>query len=252
MLMQRFIAALPLQLSQFLKSLWPLLAILGTMRLSAQDDNSFQLPQDAGLIIRLKNLEEARAPFLSHSLLFFTYKGRPQTKAVGISFESEGFAELKMMERNGHDVFIYAIPLPREGRVGYRYWIDGLWQSDSANPNYYLDSHEVAISVFENKEYSIIKDVNPTVVGNDYDFYAYFDPGEHVYMLSNFNNWSPFISPLEEVEPGKYYIRIRYLQPGDYQYYFWVGGVKLLDPRNYHTAVNAEGERVSVFTVAMP
>ncbi|MEM9424742.1 MAG: hypothetical protein AAF975_08160, partial [Spirochaetota bacterium] len=196
---------------------WLLLGLLAGnlgVSLAAQEGRSFQLPQDAGLIIRLKNLEEAQAPFISHNLLFFTYKGTPNTQVVGIAFESEAFAKLKMLERNAHDVFIYAIPIAAGNRVAYRYWVDGLWHRDPANPNYYLDSYEVAISLFENKDTSLLRRNNPVVVGRDYDFYAQFDPGDHVYILGNFNNWNPFISPLEEIEPGVYYIRIQHLQPG--------------------------------------
>ena len=154
-----------------------------------------------------------------------------------------------MLERNIHNVFIYAIPVSTEKRVGYRYWVDGLWQHDPVNPNYYLDNHDVAISLFEDDEASWVRSSNPIVMADGYDFYAYFDPGEQVYILGNFNNWNPFISPLKEVEPGKYYIRIQYLQPGEYHYYFWVGGFKRLDSRNYRVGVNSEGERVSIFRV---
>ncbi|WGK69972.1 glycogen-binding domain-containing protein [Candidatus Haliotispira prima] len=221
----------------------------GAAGLSAQESSGFHLPQDASLIIKLKNLEEGQAPFISHNLLFFTYKGDEQTKAVGLVFKSEGFAKLRMLERNSHDVFIYAIPIPIEKRVVYRYWVDGLWQRDPANANHYRDNYEVAVSLFENNDPSLVRSTNPIVLNGDYDFYAYFEPEEHVYILGSFNNWSPFISPLEEVEPGKYYIRIRHLQPGEYQYYFWVGGVKHLDSRNYRVVINNEGERVSIFTV---
>ncbi len=224
-------------------------AALGKPQLSAQEGRSFQLPQDASLIIKLKNMKQGQAPFVSHNLLFFAYQGTQSTKAVGIAFESEGFAEIKMLERNAHDVFLYSIPLPTEGRVAYRYWVDGLWQQDPANPHFYLDNYEVPISLFESEDPSQIRSNNPIEVTDGYDFYAYFDPGKHVYILGNFNNWDPFISPLQELEPGKYYIRIPHLKPGKYQYYFRVGGLKHLDSRNYRVAVNNQGEKVSVFTV---
>ncbi len=235
---------------------WGILLIgAGQMAIVAQEGSNFQLLHDAGLIIRLKNLEEGQPPFVSHNLLFFTYKGNTQTQVVGIAFESEGFANLKMLERNAHNVFIYVVPLPAEGRVAYRYWVDGLWQRDPVNPLYYLDSYEVAISFYENNDLSRIQGINPVTVGNSYDFYARFAPGQDVYILGSFNNWNPFIAPLEQkrlIEPelAEYYIRIQHLVPGDYQYYFWVGGFKRLDALNPREAINSStGEQVSIFTV---
>ena len=225
--------------------------IMNLIEIQAQENSRFQLPKDVGLIVRLKNMKESVAPFVSHNLLFFTYKGNERTRTVGVTFASKGFSDLNMLERNAHNVFIYAIPIPKLGhRIAYRYWVDGLWQHDPVNPNYYLDSHEVKISVFDLPDtLTPYKTKNPIVIDERYDFYVYFAPGEHVYMLSDFNNWDPFISPLKEISPGKYYIGVQHLQPGEYQYYFGVGGKKYLDPENHKMAINNEGEKVSIFTV---
>ena len=224
--------------------------LIGSAVLAAQEQPSFPSLKDASLIMRLKSMREAEAPFVHGNQLLFTYKGEPDTRLVGIAFEAEGFSQVNFLVRNAHNVFIYAISnqdMVSDG-LGYRYWVDGLWHQDPENPSYYLDSHQTPISLLSSP--SDKPRENPISVDGGYDFYAYFDPGQQVSLLGNFNNWDPFLYPLEEVESGKYHIRIASLRPGKYQYYFWVSGSKHLDPQNYRVGVNFYGEEVSLFTVA--
>ena len=202
-------------------------------------------------------MREAEAPFVHGNQVLFSYKGGADTRLVGIVFETEGFSQLNFLVRNAHDVFIYVFPLSQalqssenpvepQKRLAYRYWVDGLWHKDPENPSYYLDAHETPISLFSMPG----DEPNPLKVGDGYDFYAYFEPDQQVSLLGNFNNWDPFLYPLKEIESGKYHIRITSLQPGKYQYYFWVSGIKRLDPKNYRIGVNFYGEEVSLLTVA--
>lgn len=225
-------------------------AVTGGAGLLAQE--SFPSLSDAALIVRLKNMRRAEAPFAHGSHVIFTYKGGPNTRLVGIAFETEGFSKLNFLVRNAHDVFIYVyvtnFQSPEQNRLAYRYWADGLWHQDPENPAYYLDSQQTPVSLFSARG----PRANPLKVEDGYDFYAYFEPGQQVSLLGNFNNWDPFLYPLQEIESGKYHIRIAALRPGNYQYYFWVGGSKRLDSRNYRVGLNIHGEEVSLFTVDAP
>ena len=81
----------------------------------------------------------------------------------------------------------------------------------------------------------------------------YFDDtaGMEVSVAGSFNNWNPFLQPLDEDtdRPGSYRLLIP-LPAGRHEYYFVVNGRKVLDPHNTIVAANRVGRRASILMVA--
>jgi cyclomaltodextrinase len=69
-----------------------------------------------------------------------------------------------------------------------------------------------------------------------------------VNLFGSFNNWNRTELPMKETDGGKYEITIP-LEPGRYEYKFFVDGEEILDPQNRDVVANDIGGRNSVMII---
>jgi 1,4-alpha-glucan branching enzyme len=88
--------------------------------------------------------------------------------------------------------------------------------------------------------------VNPKQEGTGLTFIFKGSPDRRVSVVGDFNNWDPFMDPMEETEPGMYSATIR-VPAGEHWYYFFSDGRRILDRFNAQTGVDPDGGTVSYF-----
>jgi len=81
--------------------------------------------------------------------------------------------------------------------------------------------------------------------------FRYYDPdAEKVYLVGDFNNWSPTADPMSDKNGDGEWTLFFPLPPGSYQYKFVVDGVYWIpDPRNPVSVPDGFGGRNSVISV---
>jgi 1,4-alpha-glucan branching enzyme len=71
-------------------------------------------------------------------------------------------------------------------------------------------------------------------------------PGRRVSIVGDFNNWDPFMDPMDEISPGSYSVTLR-VSAGEHWYYFFSDGRRILDRYNAQTGRDPDGVTVSYF-----
>ena len=71
---------------------------------------------------------------------------------------------------------------------------------------------------------------------------------EQVCLAGDFNNWVPNTTPLKKERDGSWKTRLK-LQPGRYEYKFWVDGRWQEDPKNKLKATNPFGTANSILEI---
>ena len=81
------------------------------------------------------------------------------------------------------------------------------------------------------------------------NFYCAAPQAESVYLMGDFNGWSPSSLPMERRVDGWWFLQVA-LSHGAHQYQFVVDGTPTLDPNSTGTARNDRYEQVSLITVS--
>jgi hypothetical protein len=202
------------------------------------------------LDIAVQGIATAQPPVLLSDVVLLSYKSEDFfPRFVGARFENEGYAVLHPYSLNQNEVYVLDFPIP-EGlsTLRYRIVVDGLWMRDPANPWTETDVFGNEISVFAPGEprRSLL---NPRVEKDGTITMIYRGPeGRQVFLAGDFNDWDPFTERFEEASPGLYRANLR-VKPGDHFYFFFVDGVRILDPQNPSSAFDPDGNLVSAFSL---
>ena len=239
---------------------------------------------DIHLYRTIRALSEAEAPQFLQGHLVFTYRPSERerrsrvTRMVGIAFAHESFStvhtykRLSLSEYPSEDLFYYAMEVPenREELV-YRIVVDGVWGRDPENPSVRRVAGGVSASVVEIPTEYQGEERFPSVGEESVRFALELDEnlnpflttlrqerlptgefeGSSVYVAGTFNNWDPFMHPLQRDprEPNRFVGAVR-LPPGRHFYYFVVDGVRVLDPNNidrgFDPRSNTRASRIGV------
>ena len=211
--------------------------------------------QDLGVTLEVGSVERASAPRFLGDHLLFTYAFGPgrhdgRIHSVEIAFAHENFSTLYAFERNTNDVYVLLYDVPPElEEVRYRLVVDGIWTTDPNNPDRVVDRWGVALSrtTVPRVERTLTR-VPVIYADGTVEFVVTAPPGSSVSVVGSFNGWDPFMTPLREVEPGRFSRRLR-LGTGEHLYYYVVDGLRLPDPRNDRRRWHTSGLVVSVVSL---
>jgi hypothetical protein len=189
----------------------------------------------------------AQPPRMVDDVLILSCKPELPKQFVGVRFAHEQWKILHPYTMNERGVFVLDYPVPEGVReIRYRIVVDGLWMTDPANPITDTDAAGVVFSVYTLEKDPVRIIVNPKPEGNALTFVFQGTPGRRVALVGDFNNWDPFMDPLEETAPGVYSISLR-VPGGEHWYYFFSDGRRLLDRFNARTGVDPDGATLSYF-----
>lgn len=195
--------------------------------------------------------KKAAPPKIIDNRILFSYKSPRPVGRVGVIFSTEDFTKVHYFSKNENDVFVYDIPVRGDEQViKYRFMVDGLWIPDPENGNREVLLDGTAFSLFKIPDRYRLSKTEPFVDVQKKQILFRFKsaPGKRVYLSGNFNAWEPYLTPLREVQPGYYEVRIP-LSSGLYRYYFIVNGHVRIDPSNPESGYNTLGEISSSISV---
>jgi hypothetical protein len=199
------------------------------------------------LDIAMKSIDSSRPPRVLGDVLVLGFKPDRLSQFAGVRFAHEGWKILHPYSVNEEGVFVLDYEIPEGVReIRYRIVVDGLWMPDPGNPVTVTDASGVSFSVYTLEKEPVRTIVNPKPVGNALTFVFQGSPGRHVSLVGDFNNWDPFMSLLDEAEPGMYSISLR-VPAGEHWYYFFSDGRRILDRFNAQTGVDPDGGIVNYF-----
>lgn len=222
--------------------------IISSTTIFSAEDETFSI-NSLKLHIRITELTDSEEPFIHADKLVFTYKpSKKNARHVGIAFEEEKFSKIHNLHRNENGIFFYMYKYPKREKVNYRFIEDGVWISDKKNRNVKMDNNFITLSSFVIPQKNIKEHTSPIVKNNQAKFRLKAEENSSVYLTGDFNNWNPFLYPLEEVEPGIYELTIN-LPKGKYGYYYIYNGKKTLDWENFSRGTSRLGEEVSIFSI---
>jgi len=200
--------------------------------------------------LTLSVLQNPGKPRLWEGNILFTQKPEGNVRMVGIAFGHEDYQKIHLFQRNEKGLFFYLLPQGHLDKdLEYRIIINGLWMADPHNQRKKIDQWGTVISYFPLETARSGFLVSPSVEDQGWTTFSYrAPPGSRVYLSGDFNRFDPFLTPLEEVEPGVFQVRLRLL-PGEHYYYFVYKGQRLTDPLNKEKISTAKGQILSVLQV---
>ena len=203
------------------------------------------------LDIAVKSIGLPQPPHLVGDVLILSFKPDQPVRYVGVRFANESWKILHPCALNEKGVFVLDYPVPEGLReIRYRIVEDGLWTTDPSNPNTDVDASGVVFSAYTLESEPVRPVINPKLdPDGGITFVFNGSPGRRVALLGDFNNWDPFMDPLDEAAPGTYSITLR-VPPGEHWYYFFSDGRRILDRHNAQTGVTPDGDTVSYFVFA--
>jgi 1,4-alpha-glucan branching enzyme len=199
------------------------------------------------LDIAVKSIDSSRPPRMLDDFLVLSFKPDRFVRFVGVRFAHEDWKVLHPYAMNDRGAFVFDYRVPEGVReIRYRICMDGLWMADPANPRMEADAAGVSFSVYTLEKEPVRTIVNPKPAGDALTFVFQGTAGRRVSLVGDFNNWDPFMNPLEETAPGMYSISLR-MPAGEHWYYFFSDGRRILDRFNAQTGVDPDGGTVSYF-----
>jgi hypothetical protein len=198
--------------------------------------------------IAVKSIRSSQPPRMVDDVLVLSYKPENPVRFVGARFEHEAWKILHPYAVNERGVFVLDYPVPEGVRdIRYRIVVDGLWMPDPANPLAEADGAGASFSVYRLESEPARTVVNPKPGSSGaLTFVFRGSPGRRVSIVGDFNNWDPFMDPLDETAPGFYSVTLR-VPAGEHWYCFFTDGRRILDRFNAQTGVNPDGGTVSYF-----
>jgi hypothetical protein len=203
------------------------------------------------LDIAVQSISTSQPPRMVEDELLLSYKPDGHAGFVGVRFAHESWQVLHSFARNEKGVFVLDYPVPEGVReIRYRMVVDGLWMTDPSNPRIDTDGLGNELSVFVLEKEPARTLINPKRERDGSLTFTFTGaPGRRVFIAGDFNNWDPFIDPLEETAPGTYSITLR-IPSGGHWYYFFSNGSRILDRYNPVTGEDPDGKTVSYFSAA--
>ncbi len=201
---------------------------------------------DTDLHHHLLNARHAGKPYVSSGSITFTYQPAENIQSVSLALEHEDFRVFHTFERNPHGVFILTLPLPENSsHIRYRLIIDGLWTTDP-HAETRKDNRGIPLSyiAFPLGSSAPAPGVRRQKNGST-RFVFIGNPGSRVTVIGDFNQWDPYISPLQELQPGIFETTLN-LSPGNHYYRLVVNGQEMADPANPRTVRNGWGRDLSL------
>jgi 1,4-alpha-glucan branching enzyme len=200
------------------------------------------------LDIAVQSISASQPPLMVNDVLVLSFKPDAPARFVGVRFAHEAWKVLHPYARNEKGVFVLDYPVPEGQReIRYRIVVDGLWMADPSNPQVDTDAVGNEFSVFVLDKEPVRPIINPKQESDGEITFAFSGaPGRRVALVGDFNNWDPFMNPLEESAPGTYTITLR-VPSGAHWYYFYCDGQRILDRYNPETGVDPDGKTVSYF-----
>lgn len=208
-------------------------------------------PDNISTFLHLKVIEltHAVAPFVEDRKLILTWQSDLKPRYVAAAFQHENFREKHVFWRNENGVYflVYDLSPDAPTTLQYRLIVDGLWQGDPSNPDAVRNDQGILLNRVKLDAGAIPLHDGPIQGYNGaLEFQYRGKPGQQVSVVGNFNQWDPFASYLEEVNPGDYRLSLT-LPPGVVLYRFVVGTKSILDPENGHTGHDDQGGVFSFF-----
>jgi len=201
------------------------------------------------LHLQVSNMTKAEAPRVQDRSLILTWKGDGQPRYVAAAFQHENWRQKHIFWRNKNGVYflVYDLTTDTPQQLQYRLIVDGLWQGDPQNPDRIRNDQGIALSRVTLPSAALPAHHGP-VLGSfgEVEFVYHGKAGKTVSVIGNFNQWDPFATPLEEVHPGEYHLKVT-LPPGAVLYRFVEGTRSFLDPNNLHTGHDDQGMTFSYF-----
>ena len=240
-----------------------LFTIIAAFPLTADWEKSYEL------IDRLLTIPGPSAPVIHENSVIFTASS--DFRRVGVAFAHEDFSNVHWFRpllvpqdplnapippgRKHPDPFIdsgilfHVFQVPEHiNELEYRLVMNGLWTVDPANNLSRRDPVSgLSLSVLSIPP----RHLNPNPLrglpaGLNFSFNG--PSGEIVTVAGNFNGWDPFMYELREFPTGVYSITIP-LPPGVYQYVFFHGGRRYVDPYNPRRIYARDGSAASEIVV---
>ena len=220
-------------------------------------------------IQRLLAISEPSAPVIYQNLVIFTADS--SLRRVGIAFAHENFAHTYWFSKlllfddrpfipvkegdvrplfhidSGIQFYVYQLPAHiRE--LEYRLVINGLWTTDPLNSLIRRDPVSgLNLSVLNLPS----RPTRQPLVNSQGEglYFSYSAPsGESITVAGTFNGWDPFMYELREGPAGTYSLHIP-LPPGTYQYVFFRGGQRYVDPQNPRRIYARDGSAASEIVI---
>jgi hypothetical protein len=229
------------------------IGLIRTLLLLAMSAAAAHAVNPLTLDITLKSIDSSQPPRMVADELVLSLKPSRPAQFVAVRFAHESWKILHPYELNDKGVFVLDYPVPEGVReIRYRIVVDGLWMTDPANPRTDMDETGVGFSVFTLESEPVRTILNPkSQQGGSLTFVFSGSPGRRVALVGDFNNWDPFMDPLDETSPGSYSITLR-VPPGEHWYYFFTDGRRILDRYNSMRGVDPDGMTVSYFISPQP
>ncbi|MCG8569431.1 MAG: hypothetical protein MJB14_04770 [Spirochaetes bacterium] len=166
----------------------------------------------------------------------------------------DGWMNDYFFKKSFYDIYYLVLPYSQDKkRVAYLINVDGYWEADPSNPNYYLDKFGKKISYVDIKEnieniqiFPIIREQTPEIKKVTFKYYA--PTADNVTLVCSVDNMSVFSHQLIKKRDNYWTIDL-FFSPGEYYYYFYVDGEKMLDFRNDCKNYHPQYGQVSCFTL---
>lgn len=205
-----------------------------------------------------QKLQGPSAPFEKDGCVVFSAELGP--RYVGIAFDFENyqiihpFMRKSAYDQNGDLVktwYFYILEdVPEVSKIYYRMIIDGLWTTDSLNPNQYYDTQtgihlsELAIQ----KQGTAALRTGAAKGGSATHFVYRGKSGQKVRLAGTFTKWDSWIYELKETAAGLYELDLP-LPAGTYYYVYYIGVDRFPDVTNHDRAWTEDGRPISKLTV---
>lgn len=246
--------------------------------IDAQEVNGIVYPYDVFREISIR--EDATAPIVLQNDVIFTYRSDRYVRYVAVAFAHEDFQQLHVFTARSDadtapadDLLFLVYPVTPDMReLRYRLVVDGVWMADPNGVETVYDERGIPISRVALMERPISEFTSPFIRPDGavefrfaYDFQvanevgtlsgrsiAIYDVPRQVPMVvGTFNGWDPFMDRMRpHPDNPDLYSVVMNLPPGDYYYYYLIGGERILDPTNprlgYDPQIDATVSRLVV------
>lgn len=182
-------------------------------------------------------------PFIiDYQIVRFEYYNKDLPSDVEISVVgdfNEWQRNVNIMRDSDFDKLWFTTIRLKPGKYYYNFVIEDKEFPDPSNPE--------REKLINEKEVSVLKVDFPKDKYN-VKFSYRNDNAKEVYLVGDFNNWNPEVDKMEKDETGLWYIT-KFIAPGSYSYQFIVDGKWILDPNNFYTVMDANGDLNSYLIV---
>ncbi|MBP5448103.1 MAG: isoamylase [Treponema sp.] len=205
-----------------------------------------------------QKLQGPSAPFEKDGCIVFSAELGP--RYVGIAFDFENYQIIHpFMRKTTYDenndpvntwYFYILEDVPQVSKIYYRMIIDGLWTTDSHNPQKYYDTqtgiHLSELTVHKRQGAA----TRTAAAGNSSATHFVYrgKSGQKVRLAGTFTKWDSWIYELKETAAGLYELDLP-LPTGTYYYVYYIGAERFPDRTNHDMAWTEDGRPISKLVV---